>query len=180
MYEQGNLTLTIPYVLQKKFLVKSFTDHTPLTWIKHTSGKGLVSQFKFDTLSVIDFEMDYVKGNDTVANSSRFPMLGPSRPRLTNTGRSKLKILLSRQWCRTTFKKNIPFACFAANDLVQPPNCNRQPMENVETNTRPARKGSQNSPVNTRFNMDSPRVELRRKLDHSHRMWAKEKNLMEK
>ena len=32
--------------------VKCVTDHIPLTWIKHTSGKGPVSQFVLDNLGL--------------------------------------------------------------------------------------------------------------------------------
>ena len=60
----NGLTNTIPYALQNKFPVQCWTDHTPLTWIKQTSGKGPVSQFIVDTLSVIDYEMNYIKGED--------------------------------------------------------------------------------------------------------------------
>ena len=79
----NGLTLTIPYALYNKHPVQCFTDHTPLTWIKHTSGKGPVSQFIIDNSSVIDYEMHYIKGPENiVADSlSRFPMIGPSRLR---------------------------------------------------------------------------------------------------
>ena len=92
----NGLTLTIPYALQNKFPVKCFTDHTPLTWIKHTSGKGPVSQFIVDTLSVIDYEMNYVKGKDNVIADalSRFPLLGPSRLQQHGTAQA-VNILLS-------------------------------------------------------------------------------------
>ena len=40
----NGLELTIPYALHNKHPVECWTDHTPLTWIKHTSGKGPVSQ----------------------------------------------------------------------------------------------------------------------------------------
>ena len=49
----NGLTLTIPYALCNKHPVECWTDHTPLTWIKHTSGKGPVSQFIIDQLSII-------------------------------------------------------------------------------------------------------------------------------
>jgi len=79
----NGLTLTIPYALQSKFPVDCWTDHTPLTWIKHTSGKGPVSQFILDTLSVVDYNMHYIKGpeNKTADGLSRFPMLGPGKLR---------------------------------------------------------------------------------------------------
>ena len=76
----NGLTLTIPYALYNKHPVECWTDHTPLTWIKHTSGKGPVSQFIIDMLSMIDYEMHYIKGpkNEVADALSRFPMLGPS------------------------------------------------------------------------------------------------------
>ena len=92
----NGLTLTIPYALCNDHPVKCYTDHIPLTSIKHTSGKGPVSQFIIDTLSAIDYEMHYIKGEDnrTADTLSRFPMLGPSK--LTRTGVSEAtNILLS-------------------------------------------------------------------------------------
>ena len=92
----NGVTLAIPYALQNKFPVKCFTDHTPLTWIKHTSGKGPVSQFIVDTLSIIDYEMEYVRGeNNVYADAlSRFPLLGPSKLRRQGISEA-LNILLS-------------------------------------------------------------------------------------
>ena len=92
----NGLTLTIPYALQNKFPVKCYTDHTPLTWIKHTSGKGPVSQFIVDTLSIIDYEMNYIKGKDNVTADalSRFPLLGPSQLHQHGTVKA-VNILLS-------------------------------------------------------------------------------------
>ena len=92
----NGLTLTKPYALYNKHPVKCYTDHTPLTWIKHTSGKGPVSQFIVDNLSVIDYEMHYIKGEDNIVADglSRFPMIGPSS--LKRQGMSEaLEILLS-------------------------------------------------------------------------------------
>ena len=92
----NGLTLTLPYAMRNKHAVHCWTDHTPLTWIKHTSGKGPVSQFIIDMLSVIDYEMHYIKGEDNkIADSlSRFPMLGPSK--LNRTGiREATNVLLS-------------------------------------------------------------------------------------
>lgn len=79
----NGLTLTIPYATHNKYPVECWTDHTPLTWVKHTSGKGPVSQFIIDTLSTIDYNMNYIKGPDNVPADtlSRFPLLGPSRLR---------------------------------------------------------------------------------------------------
>ncbi len=84
----NGLTLTIPYALYNKHPVQCWTDHTPLTWIKHTSGKGPVSQFIIDNLSIIDYDMYYIKGEDNIiADSlSRFPMLGPSKLRRAGLG----------------------------------------------------------------------------------------------
>ena len=90
------LTLTIPYALQNNFPVECWTDHTPLTWIKHTSGKGPVSQFIIDTLSVVDYKMHYIKGPENkIADSlSRFPMLGPGKLHQKGVAEA-LNILLS-------------------------------------------------------------------------------------
>ena len=92
----NGLTLTIPYALQNKFPVQCWTDHTPLTWIKQTSGKGPVSQFIVDTLSIIDYEMNYIKGEDnkTADALSRFPLLGPAKLHQHGT-RKAVNILLS-------------------------------------------------------------------------------------
>jgi hypothetical protein len=75
----NGMELTLPYAVCNKFSVECFTDHSPLTWIKHTSGKGPVSQFIIDKLSVVDYNMHYIKGKDNVVADalSRFPMLGP-------------------------------------------------------------------------------------------------------
>ena len=92
----NGLTLTIPFALQNKFPVQCWTDHTPLTWIKHTSGKGPVSQFIVDTLSVIDYDMNYIKGdeNKTADSLSRFPLLGPAQLHQQGT-RKAIYILLA-------------------------------------------------------------------------------------
>ena len=55
-----------------------WTDHIPLTYLKHTSGKGPVSQFHLDHLSSIDYVIKYRKGTEIGADHvSRFPLLGP-------------------------------------------------------------------------------------------------------
>ena len=79
----NGLTLTIPYATHNRYPVECWTDHTPLTWVKHTSGKGPVSQFIVDTLSVIDYNMNYIKGpiNVPADTLSRFPLLGPAKLR---------------------------------------------------------------------------------------------------
>ena len=88
--------MALPYTMNSRFPVQCYTDHSPLTWIKHTSGKGPVSQFLIDNLSMIDFEMHYIKGPDNILADalSRFPMLGPRR--LKQKGRKQaLNILLA-------------------------------------------------------------------------------------
>ena len=77
----NGMTLTLPYVMCSQFPLQCWTDHSPLTWVKHTSGKGPVSQFIVDTLSHIDYEMNYIKGEDNIIADglSRFPMLGPQK-----------------------------------------------------------------------------------------------------
>ena len=92
----NGMTLTLPYAACNPYPVQCWTDHSPLTWVKHTSGKGPVSQFIIDTLSQVDYEMNYIKGEDNVIADalSRFPMLGPQklvRSGLANT----LDILLA-------------------------------------------------------------------------------------
>ena len=92
----NGMTLTMPYAACNPFPVQCWTDHSPLTWIKHTSGKGPVSQFIIDSLSQVDYEMNYIKGEENVVADalSRFPMLGPQkliRSGLANT----LDILLA-------------------------------------------------------------------------------------
>ena len=92
----NGLTLTIPYALCNKHPVECWTDHTPLTWIKHTSGKGPVSQFIIDKLSIIDYEMHYIKGkdNDPADTLSRFPLIGPRTLQQSGT-RNALDIMLA-------------------------------------------------------------------------------------
>ena len=70
---------TLPFAMNNPYPVECYTDHSPLTWVKHTSGKGPVSQFIIDKLSVIDYNMHYIKGRDNIVADelSRFPMLGP-------------------------------------------------------------------------------------------------------
>ena len=65
--------------MQSKFSLITYTDHSPLTWVKYTSGRGPVSQFVIDNLSIIDYEIRYIKGEENVVADalSRFPMLGP-------------------------------------------------------------------------------------------------------
>lgn len=99
----NGMTLTLPYAACNPYPVQCWTDHSPLTWVKHTSGKGPVSQFIIDTLSQVDYEMNYIKGEDNVIADalSRFPMLGPQklvRSGLANT----LDILLA-----TIFRSNL-------------------------------------------------------------------------
>ena len=92
----NGLELTIPYALHNKHPVECWTDHTPLTWIKHTSGKGPVSQFIIDKLSLVDYEMHYIKGknNKPADELSRFPLIGPNK--LSSAGsKSALNIILA-------------------------------------------------------------------------------------
>lgn len=79
----NGMTLSLPYAMCNPFPVQCWTDHSPLTWVKHTSGKGPVSQFIIDTLSQVDYEMNYLKGEDNITADalSRFPMLGPQKLR---------------------------------------------------------------------------------------------------
>ena len=69
----------IPFAMSNPYPIECYTDHSPLTWVKHTSGKGPVSQFIIDKLSIIDYNMHYIKGRDNIVADalSRFPMLGP-------------------------------------------------------------------------------------------------------
>ena len=80
---------TIPLAMNNRFPIECYTDHSPLTWVKHTSGKGPVSQFIIDKLSVVDYNMHYIKGRDNIVADalSRFPMLGPGS--LIRTGLTK-------------------------------------------------------------------------------------------
>jgi hypothetical protein len=77
----NGMTLSLPYAMCNPFPLQCWTDHSPLTWVKHTSGKGPVSQFIIDTLSQVDYEMNYLQGKDNVIADglSRFPMLGPQK-----------------------------------------------------------------------------------------------------
>ena len=76
----------MPIVKASPHALLTYTDHSPLTWIKHTSGKGPVSQFVLDTMSEVDYKMHYIKGEEnTIADAlSRFPTLGPRQ--LQRTG----------------------------------------------------------------------------------------------
>ena len=67
------------YSDSSKFPIQCVTDHTPLTYVKNTSGKGPVSQFILDNLSYLDYTITYRPGKKLVeADSvSRFPCLGP-------------------------------------------------------------------------------------------------------
>ena len=78
----NGMELTLPYAMCNQHAVECYTDHSPLTWVKHTSGKGPVSQFIIDKLSIVDFNMHYIKGKDNIPADamSRFPMLGPKTP----------------------------------------------------------------------------------------------------
>ena len=60
------MELIQPFAAGSPFPVQVFTDHSPLTWIKHTNGKGPVSQFLVDKLSTMDFVMNYIKGPDNI------------------------------------------------------------------------------------------------------------------
>jgi len=77
----NGMTLALPYAMCNPFPLQCWTDHSPLTWVKHTSGKGPVSQFIIDTLSQIDYEMNYFQGEKNIVADalSRFPMLGPQK-----------------------------------------------------------------------------------------------------
>ena len=92
----NGMTLALPYAMCNPFPLQCWTDHSPLTWVKHTSGKGPVSQFIVDMLSQVDYEMNYLQGADNVIADglSRFPMLGPHR--LVRTGLANtLEVLLA-------------------------------------------------------------------------------------
>ena len=58
----NGMELSQIYILFNKHPIECYTDQSPLTWIKHTSGKGPVSQFIVDKLSVMDYNMHYIKG----------------------------------------------------------------------------------------------------------------------
>ena len=92
----NGMTLALPYAMCNPFPLQCWTDHSPLTWVKHTSGKGPVSQFIIDTLSLVDYEMNYLKGEDNVIADglSRFPMLGPQKLRRTGLSNA-LDVLLA-------------------------------------------------------------------------------------
>ncbi len=72
-----------------------WTDHIPLTYLKHTSGKGPVALFHLENLSYVDYEIRYRKGVEISADHvSRFPLLGPRE--LTGKGvQEAVKILLA-------------------------------------------------------------------------------------
>ena len=92
----NGMELAMPFTLFNKHPIECYTDHSPLTWIKHTSGKGPVSQFIVDKLSLVDYNMHYIRGPDNkVADAlSRYPMLGPRT--LTRTGlKRSLDVLLA-------------------------------------------------------------------------------------
>ena len=82
----NGMELTLPFALHNPFPVECYTDHSPLKWVKHT---GSVSQFIIDKLSLIDYNMHYIKGKDNIVADalSRFPMLGPGS--LVRTGLSR-------------------------------------------------------------------------------------------
>ena len=67
------------YADSSSFPLRCVTDHIPLTYVKHTSGKGPVSQFILDNLSYMDYTITYRKGSKLVEADavSRFPCLGP-------------------------------------------------------------------------------------------------------
>ena len=92
----NGMTLAMPYAACNPFPLQCWTDHSPLTWVKHTSGKGPVSQFIIDTLSNVDYEMNYFQGKDNVISDglSRFPMLRPQTLVRTGVARA-LDILLA-------------------------------------------------------------------------------------
>jgi len=106
----NGLTLTIPYALYNKHPVQCWTDHTPLTWVKHTSGKGPVSQFIIDMLSIVDYEMNYIKGHENIVADglSRFPMLGPSKLRRSGLAEA-VEILMSALTGSSVDTENIWF-----------------------------------------------------------------------
>ena len=92
----NGMELALPYTLCNQHPIECYTDHSPLTWVKHTSGKGPVSQFIIDKLSLVDYNMHYVKGeNNEIADAlSRFPLLGPQT--LTRVGiKNSLHMLLA-------------------------------------------------------------------------------------
>ena len=92
----NGMELALPFTLFNHFPLECYTDHSPLKWVKHTSGKGPVSQFIIDKLSEVDYTMHYIKGEDNVVADtlSRFPLLGPET--LTRTGlKEALDILLA-------------------------------------------------------------------------------------
>ena len=90
------MELALPYTMCNQHPIECYTDHSPLKWTKHTSGKDPVSQFIIDKLSVVDYNMHYIKGKDNVIADalSRFPMLGSKT--LARTGlKETLNLLLA-------------------------------------------------------------------------------------
>ena len=71
-----------PYALTSKFPLITLTDHLPLTWVRKASGKAMVSAFLCDSISDVDWTIDYIPGHkNTLADPlSRPPFLGPLRP----------------------------------------------------------------------------------------------------
>ena len=69
------------FAMSNNHPLQVYTDHSPLTWIKHTSGKGPVSQFIIDSLSELDYTISYIRGPDNIYADalSRFPCLGPEK-----------------------------------------------------------------------------------------------------
>ena len=90
------MELAKPFALDNHHPIECYTDHSPLTWIKYTSGKGPVSQFVLENLSEMDFKMNYLKGeeNEVADALSRFPLLGPRRLRTEGHARA-LNVLLA-------------------------------------------------------------------------------------
>ena len=92
----NGMELALPYTMCNQHPIECYTDHSPLKWVKHTSGKGPVSQFIIDKLSVVDYNMHYIKGKDNVIADalSRFPMLGTKT--LARTGlKETINLLLA-------------------------------------------------------------------------------------
>ena len=70
-----------PYIEHNVHEVTCYTDHSPLSWIKSTSGKGAVGEFLLESMHWLDFHIKYRAGPDMsfADGLSRYPMLGPKR-----------------------------------------------------------------------------------------------------
>ena len=101
--------------------VVCITDHTPLSWIKSTSGKGAVGEFLLNSMDWLDFVIEWKEGKSMHGSDglSRYPMLGPLQLRSQGL-RTALVDLLATLTDTPNNLRNIWFHAQKDSEVLKP------------------------------------------------------------